>query len=181
MRDKVTDNANDMSRRFVLAIKDSGTRNEVWKARYVLQGHKDKMKRSFVHDTSTARHFNIKMLVSLAALFGFRLISTDVTQVYLQSAEKLSQNVYVKPSSEFELDPNQLLKLMKPFYGRADSGDYWGRLLNNHLEKELGMKLSVTEGVLFFKKVGDKLAGLCATFVDDFLQAGTEEFCHQAK
>ena len=179
-RNEVPDNANILNGRFVLAIKDSGTNKEVWKARYVLQGHKDKMKRSFVHDTSTARQFSVKLLVGLAALFDFRLFSTDFTQAYLQSTEELSRDVYVKPSSEFDLDPNQLLKLLKPLYGLADSGDYWGRTLKHHLEKELGMKASVTNAAFFFKRVKEK-PGLCATYVEDCLQAGTEQFCQQAK
>ena len=82
------------------------------------------MKRLFVHDTSTARQFSVKLLVGLAALFDFRLFSTDVTHAYLQSTEELSCNVCFKPSSEFDLDPNQLLKLLKPLYRLADSGDY---------------------------------------------------------
>ena len=180
-RNEIPDNANVLNGRFVLTIKDSGTKSEVWKARYVVQGHKDKMKRSFVHDTSNARQFSIKLLVGIAALFGFRLFSTDVTQAYLQSSEELSRDVYVKPSPEFNLDSNQLLKLLQPLYGLADSGDYWGRTLKNHLEKELGMKASVADAAFFFKRIKEKLAGLCATYVDDCLQAGTDEFCQQAK
>ena len=180
-RNEIPDISNVSNGRFVLAIKDSGTKRELWKARYVVQGQKDKMKLSFVHDTSTARQFSIKLLVGLAALFGFRLFSTDVTQAYLQSSEELSRDVYVKPSPEFNLDSNQLLKLVKPLYGLADSGDYWGRTLMNHLEKELGMKSSVTDSAFLFKRIKEKLAGPCATYVDDCLQAGTDEFCQQAK
>ena len=43
------------------------------------------------------------------------------------------------------------------------------------------MKASVTDAAFFFKRVKEKLTGLYATYVDDCLQAGTEEFCHQAK
>ena len=52
------------------------------------------------------------------------MFSTDVTQAYLQSAEKLMRDVYVKPSKEFELQPDQVLKLFKPPYGLAEIGDY---------------------------------------------------------
>ena len=124
LRDEILENANILNGRFVLAIKDSGTNKEVWKARYVVQGHKDKLKLSFVHDTSTAVQFSVKLLVGLAALFEFRLFSTDVTQAYLHSTEELSRDVYVKPSSKVDLESNQLLKLLKPLYGPADSGDY---------------------------------------------------------
>ena len=81
----------------------------------------------------------------------------------MQSAEELSRVVYVKTSSEFDLDPTLILKLLKQFYGLADSGDYWDRTLSNHLEKELGMKASAPNVAFFFKLIGEKLAGLCAT------------------
>ena len=139
------------------------------------------MKRSFVHDTSSVRQFSVKLLVGLAALLDFRLFSTDVTQAYLQSAEELSRDVYVEPSPEFNLDSNQLLKLLKPLYGLADSGDYWGRTLKNNLEKEVGMKACVTDAAFFFKRIREELARLYATYVDDCLQAGTDEFCQPAK
>ena len=38
-------NANILGGRFVLAIKDEGTKDEVWKARFVVQGYRDKLKR----------------------------------------------------------------------------------------------------------------------------------------
>ena len=113
-----------MKGRFVLAIKDSGTDKEIWKARYAVQGYKDNLKQSLFHDTNTARNYSVRMLVGLASLFGFRLYSTDVTQAYLQSAESLMRDVYIQPSKKFHLGPKHLLKLLKPLYGLADSGDY---------------------------------------------------------
>jgi hypothetical protein len=34
------------------------------------------------------------------------------------------RDVYIKPSAEFELNANQVLKFLRPLYGLADSGDY---------------------------------------------------------
>ena len=34
------------------------------------------------------------------------------------------------------------------------------------------MESTTTDGALFFKLLGDKLSGLCATYVDDCLHAG---------
>jgi hypothetical protein len=42
----------------------------------------------------------------------------------LQSAEPLMRDVYIKPSAELEFSANQVLKLLRPLYGIADSGDY---------------------------------------------------------
>ena len=175
-KEEVPRNANILGGRFVLTIKDSGTSKETYKARYVVQGYADKLKSSLVHDNPTARQFSVKILVGLAAVYGFRLFSTDVTQAYLQSTEKLMRDVYIKPSPEFKLSPNQLLKLLKPLYGLADSGDYWGRTLRKHLLNDIGMSASTTDGALFFKKIANQLAGLCATHVDDCLHAGNEKY-----
>ena len=87
-----------MGGHFVLTIKDSGTNKEVYKDRYVVQVYADKPKTSVVHDHPTARQFSVKILVGLAAVYGFRLFSTDATQAYLQSAEKLTRDVHINPS-----------------------------------------------------------------------------------
>jgi hypothetical protein len=59
-----------------------------------------------------------------------------------------------------------VLKLLRPFYGLADSGDYWGSTLLNHLKEELGMKQTVGDPAMFFKMLESKLQGMCATYVD---------------
>jgi Reverse transcriptase (RNA-dependent DNA polymerase) len=138
-KEEVSDNANILGGRFVIAIKDEGTDKKVWKARFVVKGYRDHLKTSLVHDTATSRQHFSRVLVGLAAIFGFNLFSTDVTQAYLQSAEKLLRDVYIKPTKELSMEPGQLLKLLRPLYGLADSGDYWGRTLSNHLREDLGM------------------------------------------
>jgi hypothetical protein len=40
---------NVLNGRFVVTIKDVGTEKEIYKARYVVQGHRDKEKTSMVH------------------------------------------------------------------------------------------------------------------------------------
>jgi hypothetical protein len=60
------------------------------------------------------------------------------------------RDVYIKPSAEFELNANQVLKLLRPLYGLADSGDYCGSTLINHLKEELGMKQTVGDPAMFF-------------------------------
>ena len=129
-----------------------------------------------MHDTSTARQYSVRILIGLAAIFGFRLFSTDVTQAYLQSAERLMRDVYIKPNGEFELSKDQLLKLLKPLYGLADSGDYWGKTFSQHLTDDLGMKPCVCDPALYGMKIEEKLLGLCATCVDDALQAGNDKY-----
>jgi hypothetical protein len=64
----MAENPNIMSDRFVLTIKDSGTSKEIYKARYVVQGFRDKMKTILVHDASTSKQQSTKLLIGLAAV-----------------------------------------------------------------------------------------------------------------
>jgi hypothetical protein len=86
------------------------------------------------------------------------------------------RDVYIKTSDEFELNANQVLKLLRPLYGLADSGDYWGSTLLNRLKDELGMKQTVGDPAMFFKMLDSKLKGMCATYVDDALHAGNKVY-----
>jgi Reverse transcriptase (RNA-dependent DNA polymerase) len=86
------------------------------------------------------------------------------------------RDVYIGPSGEFELQPNQVLKLLKPLYGLADSGDYWGSTLREHFENDLGMTSTTGDAALFFKQIRGELMGMTCSYVDDLLSAGNPEF-----
>jgi hypothetical protein len=86
------------------------------------------------------------------------------------------RDVYIKPSAEFKLNANQALKLLRPLYGLADSGDYWGSTLLNHLKEMLGMKQTVGDPAMFFKMLDNKLQGVCATYMDDALHTGSKVY-----
>lgn len=94
-RSEVPEGANVLGWRFVLAIKDEGTGNEIWKARFMVQGHKDFMKNSLVHNLSVDKQHAIKILVEIAAIFGFRLFSTDVTYPSISKVLKSSTETYL--------------------------------------------------------------------------------------
>jgi hypothetical protein len=73
LKDKLPENPNIMGGRFVLTIEDSGTSKEIYKARYVVQGFRDKKNTSLVHDSSTSTQQSTKLLIGLAAIFGHRI------------------------------------------------------------------------------------------------------------
>jgi hypothetical protein len=100
LRSQLPENANIMNGRFVLSNQSAGTEEEVFNARYVIQGYRDKMKTSLVHNSPTSRKAST-ILVGLAAVFVFRLFATDVTQAVLQSVEDLMRDVYLDPKGEF--------------------------------------------------------------------------------
>jgi hypothetical protein len=62
VRSEMPANANLLGSRFVITIKDIGTDRELYKARYVVQGHRDKEKTSMVHHSTTAKQQSTRLL-----------------------------------------------------------------------------------------------------------------------
>ena len=175
-KEDVPAGANVLNGRFAVNIKKVGTDTSIHKAPFVVQGHKEKEKRQLVHNSTTVRQSSTSLLIALAAIFGFRVWTHDITQAYLQSAIQLLRDVYLKPSKELELGSHQLLKLLKPLYGLADSGDYWNVTMAKHVQADLGMNETAGDMSLFFKNVREKLCGLIGTYVADSLLSGDEAF-----
>jgi hypothetical protein len=74
------------------------------------------------------------------------------------------------------LAPNDLLQLILPLYGIAESGDYWGETLTEHHINDLKMTQTKLDFSLFFKHAASKLIGLSGASVDDLERAGTRQF-----
>lgn len=72
-RQDVPDGANVLGGRFVVEIKDKGTKEEQYKLRFVVQKHTSTEKNIVVHNTTTLAQSSVKMLVAVAAIFGIRL------------------------------------------------------------------------------------------------------------
>lgn len=73
------------------------------------------------------------------------------------------------------------LKLIKPLYGLADSGDYWESTNSRHHQIDLGMKPTTGDLSMFYRRKGGRLQGLSGVVVDDTLQCGTHEFFEVTK
>lgn len=176
-KSSVAPDANVLSSRFVLSIKDRNLPTEEYKARLVAQGHRDKDKAYLVHDSTNLRQSSIRTISSLSSIKDFQVWSHDVSQAYLQSSELLLRKVYLIPPPELNLPDDQLLLLIKPLYGLPDSGDYWSRTMVHHQEEDLGMKSTCADPALYFKhKDKGILIGISGIHVDDSLHSGNKEF-----
>lgn len=63
------------------------------------------MKSSLVHNISVAIQNSIKLLVGIAEILDFAFPS-DFKYSYLQRAEKLHLGIFIKPTAEFNLRPD---------------------------------------------------------------------------
>ena len=178
-RDVPTD-ANIMGGRFVLTLKDVGTDKPFFKARYVVQGHRDKDKDYLVHDSTTLHQHSTKLILSLAAIFGFRIWNQDVTQAYTQSDKALMRQVFVRPKKKdlalFEMSSDELLEILRPLYGIPDASDYWDATMVSHMLDELGLTRARIDLSLFYQRKNETLVGLSGTCVDDSIHAGKDEY-----
>lgn len=71
---------------------------------------------------------------ALVAVYGFEMWMQDVTQAYLQSADKVMRDIYIRPPNDFHFADNQLLKLQKPLYGLAENIIRWYQTISVKME-----------------------------------------------
>ncbi len=73
------------------------------------------------------------------------------------------------------------MKLLRPLYGLADSGDYFHATFSKHLTDDLRMKAVASDMSLFSRRARGKISGLLASYVDDTLACGDSSFAELTK
>ena len=144
--------SNIISGSFVIAFKDVETYNPILKARLVAHGHRDMEKHNLVHDSNNVRQSSVLLLIALAAIMGFDFWTKDISQAYLQSASKLLHEFYLRPNKHLQAPAGYILKLLRPLYGLADSGDYWHATFAAHLKKNLRIQTVASDMSLLFRR-----------------------------
>ena len=80
--------------RFLLAVKHKITGDVRFKARYVVEGYRDKLKASLVQGIQTLRPISARLRVAIAAMVNFKFRSTGVKLVYFQADKPLHPKAY---------------------------------------------------------------------------------------
>lgn len=146
-------------------------KGEGYKARLVVRGDQENC--NVQGDSPTISKLAIRIFLSVAASEGFKISTKDVRSAFLQG-KYLERTVYVEPPSEMK-NPFLIWKLKKAVYGLGDAARSWYESVLQEMVK-LGCKKSVYEDALFYFKKNDRLMGMSATHVDDFLNCGNKVF-----
>lgn len=94
-KSEVPASANILGGHFVLSIKHIGTPEEKVILQYTTQGYNDREKPYVLHDTATLHVSSMRLILSTAAVHGYRLFLHAVTQAYLQGKNNLTRKVYL--------------------------------------------------------------------------------------
>ena len=141
------------------------------KARLVVHGNQEY--NDIRSDSPTVTKQSLRLVFTLAAQFGWEVITSDVTSAFLQS-DKLDREVFVQPPSDIR-SPGTLWRLEKPMYGLDDAGLKWYNTIDNKLRNIGCQRLHTDLAVFYYIKEG-KLKGIIAWHVDDMITTGEEIF-----
>ena len=126
-------------------------------------------------DSPTVDKPNIRVLLLIAASYGWVIESSDVKSAFLQG-RALDRTVTLTPPREANVEKGKLWELKVALYGLDDASLQFFFKCKDILLK-LKCKQSSYDPAFFYKHDSDgKLEGCIALHVDDFLHAGTEKF-----
>ena len=109
-------------------VKNAKSDNPIYKARLVMQGHRDPLKGKMVTEAPTLRTFSTRLIACLASSYSWKIFSRDVTSAFLQS-DKILRDIYLThPAETIEFlgsSHESITKLCLPQYGIIEAPTYW--------------------------------------------------------
>ena len=146
------------------------------KARLICHGSQNKLAEENKQkiDSPTVKKTSIKIMMTLAAQYGWEVKCQDVTSAFLQSKE-LVRDIFVMPPKEMEYSEPTLWRLRRPMYGLDEASYLWYETLRDFLQ-ERGCKRPLSDPAFFYYHKDGVLAGIATTWVDDVFSCGNEAF-----
>ena len=147
------------------------------KARLCLQGHlcPDSLTGQVQVDSPTIERVSTMLFLHLVASYGWTKdwFVGDISNAFLQGAPLVGKApMYMRPPKQGlrGVMPGQLLKLLKPVYGRPDAPRAWYEELARILCQELHFEKSFVDPAMFMlRNPSGKLVGLMIVHVDDVM------------
>ena len=124
-------------------------------------------------DSPTVQSTSLRLLLAIAATNTWNICCTDIKSAFLQG-KVLERQVFIKPPREAEAK-GTLWKLNKCLYGLTDASRQWYEEIDEKLEN-LNFQKSCQDPALYLYKKDNKLQGVMAIHVDDFLHTGDSNF-----
>jgi hypothetical protein len=117
---------------------------------------------------------SIRILLTYATHYGFKLYQMDVKSAYLNGSIK--EEVYVEqlPGFESEEHTNHVYKLHKALYGLKQAPRAWYECIRNFLIGN-GFRIGKVDSTLFTRKMGKDLF-VYQIYVDDIIFGSTNKF-----
>ena len=147
------------------------------KARLVCHGNQASLMHQSVDersDSPTVKKSSVRLLLFLAAQYGWHIETRDVTAAFLQ-ADDLERQIFVQPPVESE-DRNKLWCLIKPMYGLDEASHRWFITISRFLINELKCDQTLDDPCMFVYKVNNRLRGAVVIHVDDLAEGGYADF-----
>ena len=142
------------------------------KARLVVKGFQEDSEH-IRKDSPTCMKESLRIVAAISAAYNWTLRSLDIKSAFLQG-KMIERDVFVLPPSEVK--SNKIWKLKKTIYGLSDASRMWYLRVKEVL-REMNCSMSIYDEALFYwKDKSDKLGGILALHVDDFLVCGSIEF-----
>jgi hypothetical protein len=125
-----------------------------------------------------ARLESIRMLLTYATHYGFKIYQMDIKSTFLNGPIKEELYVEQPPGFESEGYPNHVYKLHKSLYGLKQALRAWYECLNDFLIKN-DFRIGNADSTLFTRKMGKDLF-VCQIYVDDIIFSSTNKsFCDE--
>jgi hypothetical protein len=143
------------------------------KARLVARGFEEIDTEKIPKDSPTCSSESLRMILAVFAQNGWKPNSIDIKTAFLQGSA-LSRDIFVRPPSEAKVRDIVWL-LRKCVYGLSDASLQW----YNRVKEVLlgcGAKISRVDPAVFYWMNDDKVQGVLACHVDDFIWGGSSDF-----
>ena len=161
--------------RWIFKIKrNSDGSIKKYKARLVAKGYVQQYGVDFEEVFApVARLETIRLLVSIAATYGWEVHHLDVKTAFLHG--ELNETVYVNQPEGFEVKGSEMkvYKLHKALYGLKQAPRAWNHKLNQIL-LELGFRKCTKEASVYRKTVNSSIL-VVAVYVDDLFVTGADK------
>jgi hypothetical protein len=153
---------------------------EKFKARFVARGFSQK--EGIDYDdifAPVARYTSIRVIISLASVFNWKLHQMDVKTTFLNG--EVEQEVYIEQPEGFVIHGKEshVCKLKKALYGLKQAPRAWYGRIDSFLQS-LGFSKSIADPNLYIKIVKNHPV-ILVLYVDDLFLTGEEHLIAQTK